>query len=168
MARQARSEADDSPPTSGAWTPPTGAQQVELAEFYKFATKGEVVIGRINRITERPDPMHADKIMRGLVLSPVVVINTKGERQAYRTLAIGLSAHLGLLIGRPEKEIGSSYAFVYDGTRPSDTKGKQPSHQFNVYKLSESDFAGEIRKTDPENAELLLSLEGEKQAPLPF
>jgi hypothetical protein len=155
MARKAEQEQDDTT-TAAPWSPPKGSQPVELAEFYKFAAKGETVIGRIQRVTARPDPNHPDKLMRGLVMSPVVVINTKGQRAAFRTLAIGLSAHLGLLIDQPEKKTGAAYAFQYDGTRPGE-KGKNPSHQFNVFALSEQQFASEVRATDAEHAELLLS-----------
>jgi len=146
---------------SAAWAPPANAQPVELAEFHKFQTVGEVVIGRIERVTSRPDPNHAEKVMRGLVMSPVVCIDTRGNRQAYRNLAIGLSAHLGLLIGDPAQQKGQAFAFVYDGTRASGA-GKAASHQFNVYRLSVQEFAEEVRKTDPKNADLLLS--GERAA----
>jgi hypothetical protein len=155
----AKARSTDDTPENGArpWTPPRGAQPIELAEFYKFANKGEVVIGRIQRITSRQDPLDDKKVMRGLVLSPAIAVATNGTRSAFRNLAIGLSAHLSVLIGQPDKEVGSAFAFQYDGTRPSAQRGKAPSHQFNVFKLTEKQFVVEVRTTDPDHAELLLS-----------
>lgn len=150
--------AENGSPAPGAWAPPKGAQQLELAEFFKFTDKGEAVLGRISRITERQDPANKDRVMRGLVLSPAIVINTKGQRAAYRTLAIGLSAHLELLIGEPGKSIGAAYGFQYDGKRAGE-RGKNPSHQFNLFALSEQQLKRELFVTDPEHAELLMQRE---------
>lgn len=157
-------EQSDTP--AGAWKPSATAQPMELAEFHKFQTKGETVLGRVERITSRPDPMHQDRLMQGLVLTPAVVVLTDGKRQAYASLAIGFSAHLQLLVGDSRQAVGNSYAFVYDGQRPSDMRGKNPSHQFQLYQLSAAEFSAEVRATDPENAELLLN--GAEQKKLPF
>lgn len=153
-SRQPKDETETE--TAGAWAPPADVQELELSEFFNFASPGETVIGRVERTQSRPDPLHADRQMHALILSPAIAVTAAGKGEAYRSLAIGLSAHLQLLIGDARKEVGSCFAFVYDGTRPAQEKGKQASKQFRLYKLSEAQFVAQVQKYAGKHADTLL------------
>lgn len=142
MAKAKDSEATEA--LKGPWRPPEHVQELELAEFYKFKTPGQTLIGKILNVTERPDPQHPGSIMQALVLAPAVTVDVDGDRNAYASLAVGLSAHLQLLLQNPRQEIGNAYAITYEGQRAATERGKNPSHQFKVFKLSEADFRREL------------------------
>lgn len=147
MAKDKGSVAE-APVAEGKWAPPSNAPQVELAEFVKWDNVEDVVIGRITDYRERPDDTKPGKIMRSVILSPVIVM-PKGERAkavAFHSLALGLSAHLGLLLPNAKDETGAAYAFRYDGDRPPAVRGQKASRQFSVYKLTESEFRAEVSK----------------------
>jgi len=141
-------KAETQEPQAGVWAPPTNAAPVELAEFVKWENKGDVVIGRITDYRERPDDTKPGKIMRSVILSPVIVME-RGERataKAYHSLALGLSAHLGLLLPNAKDETGAAYAFRYDEDRAPAVRGQKASRQFSVYKLTEAEFRAEVGK----------------------
>lgn len=142
--------------TSAGWRPPVGSQKIELGEFFNFDTAGQTVIGRLQRTTERPDPVNKDKIMRALVLSPAIVYQPGSKAEAFKTLAVGHSAHLQLLIDNPEKELGSAFAISLTGKRKSDA-GKNPSKQFDLYKLTPAQFENEIKIVAGKHAPELLA-----------
>lgn len=135
---------------TAGWTPPKDADKLELSEFAKWENVGDVMLGRVlaDSYRERPDPTHPDKIMKSVILSPVVVIPTTGEPMAYHSLAVGLSVHLDLLLPNVKSggEDGNAIAIVWEGERPSAVKGQRASRQFAIYRLTEQQLKAEIAK----------------------
>lgn len=134
------------------WTPPAAAEKLELSEFVAWKGHGDVVIGRIQAgtYTERPDPLNPEKKMCSVSLSPAIFIpggdTSKGE--AYGALALGLSAHLALLLPgvATGQQDGVAFAIVYESDRAPEKKGQRASRQFNVYRLTDAQFRDEARK----------------------
>lgn len=148
MAKPKDETAATPAPATGAWAPPKDAPTVELSEFVKWEKPGDVIIGKITGVRERPDDQHPGKIMRSVILSPCVVMPGGLQEKAtgYHSLALGLSAHLGLLITNPAEEIGQAYAVQYVEDRAPAKRGQRPSRQFSVYPLTEPQFRVEMEK----------------------
>lgn len=161
-------EAYETPLGSGTqvmgWTPPKAAEKRELADFVRWETLGDVVIGRIQRgsYRERPDDLNPGKMMKSLTLAPAILLPNGGQPDdaiVSNALALGLSAHLELLLPRAATggHDGECIAVVYDGDRAPQKRGQNPGRQFVVYHLSEKDFNGELAKFSRKD-----------QHPLPF
>lgn len=148
MAKPKDETSAGAPAATGAWAPPKDARTVELSEFVKWEKPGDVVIGKITDVRERPDEQHPGKMMKSVILSPCVLMpgGLQEKAQGFHSLALGLSAHLALLITDPKSEIGQAYAVQYVEDRPPAKRGQRASRQFAVYPLTEPQFRAEVEK----------------------
>lgn len=131
------------PAPKKGWAPPESAKPIILAEFHKFETVDEYVIGQITTDVMQPN-FKKNGDQRVLTLAPVVVISPKGEAAVYGDLAIGCTAHLTLLMR--DLAVGDCVAIKLAGERPAQIAGQNPSKQFEVYQLTAEDMMTSIRE----------------------
>lgn len=136
------------------WAPPATAAEgkLELAEFVKWEKIGDVLLGRIEAgsFRQRPDPLKPDKMMASCTFSPAGFIpaGAMSEGNGYESLALGISAHIDLLIPGIAQGLqdGKCYAIVYEADRDATVRGQRPSRNFGVYPLTEAELKTEIAR----------------------
>lgn len=131
---------------STQFEPPKDAEEIELSEFMKFDAIGDTIMGLLGAYAERPDPEH-ESVMMGSMLVKQPVVLRGGDvttAEAYRALNLGIGAHLRIL---NVKELTGEYVIIqYIGDRAPEKKGRNPSKNFKVWRITEQQYAAQCAK----------------------
>jgi hypothetical protein len=105
-----------------------------LSEFFKFRSRGEMVVGQIDKFGSS-----GQFDTQFMVLAPAIIRSDSGAQpKKFGSVAVGLSADLLSKIN-PRKDAGIYISIEFTGTEPN--KKGSPKRIFDVNEYSESEFA---------------------------
>ena len=127
-----------------------GGEDRNIAEPWIPARAGEALMGRLVRVSDIVTKVSkANETAPLAEFGPCVVRDDKGNKVAYRSLAVMLSASLRLRINRAQ-DIGKVFAIVYNGEVES-PRGKM--HDFKVVEQKREKLADALKAAGVESAD---------------